>query len=206
MNNASARLMKAKIRRDERRIRRAGSQSELLATRIGKKLFKLLCKATVIDVQSLNDIFGTQAEVMLALDKKSRRLPWELAFDDDFLCCKYEVGRSLPGSAADVYSEESEWTRAVVVGVNYDWDDYSLVYPEEEARLVKRQLGRKLEVKILLGRKATKEAILSELEEGARIFHFSGHGSYKDYRREGRQVRLSCRRREHFRIRFEGRV
>jgi CHAT domain-containing protein len=160
---------------------------------LGKELFGILVRMRNKSGRSLEGVFGYQQELVLELDASSRSLPWELAFKDEFLCCRYNVGRTLPGKKAGYFSSPyGGRKRALVIGLNYEWDnELQLNCPEAEARQVTGSL-RKADFRVttLYGLDATKEKVLEELKKGVTVFHFSGHGSYLEYRKENRKVGL----------------
>ena len=192
IDGVSIKLAKARRNRKTGYLAKGRRQAERDVIKVGTKLFKIISGVKSLPNRSLAGVFGNQKDVVLELDESSRDLPWELAYDDDFLCCKYNVGRTLPGGRTRYFSGPYNGTRALVVGLNYAWDpDFELAYPEIEARRVTKLLDRfGFDPIPLYGEEATKEAVMDELREGVAIFHFSGHGSFKRYRKENRQVGL----------------
>ena len=57
----------------------------------GTSLFQVLKTTQQKSVKRFGDLFGDEfVEIVLNLDKTTRRFPWELCYDgEDFLCTKY---------------------------------------------------------------------------------------------------------------------
>jgi CHAT domain-containing protein len=139
------------------------------------------------------------------LDDKTRKFPWELAFDgQDFLCGRYDLSRKIKEPHWERLSGSlPETNRALVIGLNYRWkkkDDW-LYRPEREALSISKLLSKNKKFKVtLLRSKATKrenQATLDNvkvaLSEGVSIFHFSGHGAYRSKMPNGKKGSLVLR-------------
>ncbi len=78
------------------------------------------------------------------------------------------------------FTQEKKKKKALVVGINYDDRPELgvLTRAEDEAEKISTTLERNdISVNRLIGKKATWDAVLSELMEGVDIFHFTGHGA-----------------------------
>lgn len=194
-----------KISRKCSKARRAGQLSKMCATnklarrrleRTGRKLFRTISRARA-PIDNLHSLGEYGSPFTLWVDIRTRKLPWELAFDgEDFLCTRFAVGRKVLNPEYEYVPQSKPlYKDALVVGVNYDWTDCKheeLHHCELEARSVRTQL-RKLgyRVHVLLGEYATVHEVEKRLNKGVSVFHFSGHGAYRVHSRRGERGVMS---------------
>lgn len=132
-----------------------------------------------------------EKNLALALDDKTVRLPWELAYLPknpktgyrERLYEKIGVGRLRVVKNENWYNpkDRRRTNKALVVGNDYKNTIRKIIeldHAEEEAKKVAEILethGFK-ETKLLTAEMATKKAVLEELKKGVDVFHFTGHG------------------------------
>ncbi|MGB9960023.1 MAG: CHAT domain-containing protein [Candidatus Bathyarchaeales archaeon] len=196
MDDFSCRARAYRRQKNEKKLKAVNKNAEERLKRYGKKLFKILSGVRSVRVKNFEDIFGEGLSTLtLNLDNKTRRFPWELAYDgQDFLCTKYEVGRTWIVQKANYLSGNPPLSKkALVIGLNYTWADKDnwLNTPKVEALQVKRRLEKLGYSPILLrDEEATKERVMDILSKHVSVFHFSGHGQFLKNQPEGKKGRL----------------
>jgi len=187
-------LKSARFRRLNRKtqFRRVDMAARKALLRNGKRLFRILRRATRVPVSSLRDLFGDDFSLHLTLDEQTRKFPWELAYDgQSFLCNQYDVGRRPLHDIGKIerYSgSKPEHRKALVVGLSYKWLSDEPFTSKREALQVAKQLSKKNYSSILLrDEKASCEEVMNVLSEGVSIFHFTGHGAYRKNQPRGKR-------------------
>lgn len=183
-------------------LRRAGKLSELSRVngsakyrveKFGKKFFKLLQQNFEGCGKTFDSVFGKEFDLSLGLDDSTRRIPWELIFDQGYrwtLATNYAVGRILvvPKEVVDVKGLRPR-KRALVVGLDYGWDpdeDRHLCGTLDEVAWVEKKLKQLgYAPKVLLNEEADLENVTKWLRYGVRVFHFTGHGGCLEKAEEG---------------------
>lgn len=153
----------------------------VLQTNIGQILSRILRKLTF---EADGD-----CSIALALDKQTVKIPWELGrlskikgLAQPMMACQAMcLGRLriVPASSWSPSPARSRRRSALVVGINYDCRPELgiLSNAEHEADRVRTTLeSNDIPVKLLIGKKASREAVVDELRQGVDIFHFTGHG------------------------------
>jgi len=151
--------------------------------KLGKEIGNIL--KNVLGRLSIN--IKEEPNLALALDDETVKIPWELGRIREgnkyrFFCDVAGIGR-LRVAKAEFWEQppkRSKTRRALVVGINYEdceRDIEPLEFAEKEAERIKTILeDNDIQVQLLLGKKARREALTKELKRGVDIFHFAGHG------------------------------
>lgn len=153
----------------------------VLSKKIGKILNSILTRFS-IEVSK-------RGSLALALDEETVGIPWELGrisklagMKHSMMFCEaFCVGRLriVPGEYWWSSSKKSRRKKALVVGINYTCRPKigELTYAEDEAKQIATTLEcNDIPVRLLIGEKATYDAVVEELVNGVDIFHFTGHG------------------------------
>lgn len=190
MDEISCKCSKARRAGQSFRMRAANKLARKRLEKTGKKLFNIVSRARA-PIDNLDSLGEYGSPLILWVDIRTRKIPWELAFDgEDFLCTKFAVGRKVLNPEYEYIPQSKPLYReALVVGLNYDWSDCKheeLLHCELEGRSVRTQL-RKLgyRVHVLLGKYATVCEVEKRLKKGVSVFHFTGHGAYRMRSRKG---------------------
>jgi CHAT domain-containing protein len=168
---------------DKRDVKTFSKELNHLSSQAGK-ILKEVFRDLAFDISK-------EKYLALALDDKTVRLPWELAYlprdpktgNTEMLCEKLDIGRLRVMESENWVDppDRRRTNKALVVGNDYKNTKRKikkLNHAEEEAEKVAEILkthGFK-NTKLLTAEKATKKAVLEELKKGVDIFHFSGHG------------------------------
>jgi len=172
-------------------LKMASGENECIAKRSFKKELNTLGKEignilkNVLKRLSIN--IKEEPNLALALDKETVKIPWELGRIREgnkykFFCDVACIGRLRLAKAEfwEPLTKRSKTRRALVVGINYENCKRRikpLELAEKEAERIKTILeDNDIKVKLLLGEKATFDALTKELKRGVDIFHFTGHG------------------------------
>ena len=190
MDEISCKCSKARRAGQLFKMRAANKLARRRLERKGRKLFSIINRARA-PIDNLDSLGEYGSPLTLWVDIRTRKFPWELAFDgEDFLCTKFAVGRKVLNPEYEYVPQSKPLYReALVVGLNYDWPDCKheeLLHCELEGRSVRTQL-RKLgyRVHVLLGKYATVREVEKRLKKGVSVFHFTGHGAYRMRSRKG---------------------
>jgi CHAT domain-containing protein len=196
MDGYSCRARAYRRQKDEKKLKMVNKNAMKELQRYGKRLFKILSNIQSVKVNTFEDIFGESLNtIVLNFDDKTRRFPWELAFDgQDFLCTKYVVGRTWIVQKVEYLSGHPPLSKkALVVGLDYTWLDkeQQLYTPSREALQVTRRLEKLgYSTQLLRNEEATKDRVMGALSKYVSVFHFTGHGKFVKNQPEGRKGRL----------------
>lgn len=197
MDKTSYRCSKARKADQSSKIRKTNKSARRRLERTGKRLFKVIKKATEAPISDLDSIGEYGGHLTLHVDERTRRFPWELAFDgNDFLCTEFAVGRKVVNPPYEYMPQPTPlYKDALVIGLNYDWSGSKaerLYHCVSEARSASTQLENlHYKVHLFTGEEATVEAIMNHLKKGVSVFHFTGHGSYRTHAPAGKRGALS---------------
>lgn len=191
MDGISCECSRARRAKQSVRIRDRNKAARRRLERAGRKLFKIISKGTKAPISDLGSLGEYGSDLTLHVDTRTRRIPWEFAFDsEDFLCTRFAVGRKVVNPPYEYIPQSKPVYRdALIVGLNYNWKDCKLGelhHCESEARSVKIQLEKShYKVHFFPGENATVEVVRNLLKKGVSIFHFTGHGTYRTHFRSG---------------------
>jgi CHAT domain-containing protein len=190
MEKISCRCSKVRISGQLSKTRVANKLARRRLESTGRKLFRIISN-TRAPIDNLDSLGEYGSPLTLWVDTRTRKFPWELAFDGkDFLCTEFAVGRKVLNPEYEYVPQSKPVYRdALIVGLNYDWPDCKheeLLHCELEARSVRTQL-KKLgyRVHVLPGKYATVHEVEKWLKKGVSIFHFTGHGAYRTRSKKG---------------------
>jgi len=195
MDGYSCRARAYRRQKDEKKLKMVNKNAMKELQRYGKRLFKILSNIQSVKVNTFEDIFGESLNtIVLNFDDKTRRFPWELAFDgQDFLCTKYVVGRTWIVQKVEYLSGHPPLSKkALVVGLDYTWLDkeQQLYTPSREALQVTRRLEKLgYSTQLLRNEEATKDRVMGALSKIR--FGFSLHWPRKICQKSARREKGS---------------
>jgi len=193
MDDISHRCSKARKDCQPSRVRETNKSARRRLERIGRKLFAIIKRTTRAPIANIRSLGEYGSYLILHVDERTRRFPWEFAFDgESFVCNNFAVGRKVINPPYEYIPQPKPlYKNALVVGLNYNWSDCKherLNHCVSEARSVKTQLKKsRYRVYLLTGKKATVKDVKNHLKEGVSIFHFTGHGGYRVHSQLGKR-------------------
>jgi len=192
MDETSSECSKAKRANDSSKMQDTNKLARRRLEKTGRKLFRIISEATSAPINDLSSLGEYGSNFTLHVDERTRKFPWELAFDGgDFICTKFAVGRKVVNPPYEYVPQTKPLHKdALVIGLNYDWPNCKedrLFHCKSEARSVRTQLI-KLGYRIRYPEspeQATVNEVKKWLKKGVSVFHFTGHGAYRLHSRSG---------------------
>ena len=146
---------------------------------LGRVMFHLLLPKEIRNrLQGLD----RESNIVLKVDDQLIQYPWELMLDSNsHICLEHNLSRVITSDkfyVNQVTRPAKRKLRFLIVGDPLQDDQkYSLPNARAEAISIAEELSKfdRVEVKLLLGSKATNVSVLNELATGYDLFHFAGH-------------------------------